>query len=226
MVSLPWWVLLGRLALAAALGAVVGFEREVREHQAGLRTHMLVSLGSALFTIVSAYAWTDFSFGHGSGIGYDPTRIAAQIVTGVGFLGAGAILHQGTLVRGLTTAASLWIVAAVGMAVGAGYWAAAVIATGLVLFALWPLRIAVYPLLLRLRPDDVLLYVELREGEAVGDVIGTLENVGGKVHSIEFEAAEGQRRLTVAVDLPSGTRDAAIAKLSAVEHVTGARWGR
>jgi putative Mg2+ transporter-C (MgtC) family protein len=227
VVSLTWYELLARLALAAALGAVVGFEREVRERQAGLRTHMLVSLGSALFTIVSAYAWTDFTFGAIHGITYDPTRIAAQIVTGVGFLGAGAILHQGTLVRGLTTAASLWIVAAIGMATGAGYWWAAIIATGLVLFALWPLRLAVYPLLLRLRPDEVLLFVELREGEAVGDVIGTLERVGGKVHSVEFEEAPGQQRLlTLEVDLPAGTRDAAIAKLSEVEHVTGARWGR
>ena len=225
MVSLTWYELLTRLAAAAALGAVVGFEREVRERQAGLRTHMLVALGSALFTVVSAYAWTAFSFGHASGISYDPTRIAAQIVTGVGFLGAGAILHQGQFVRGLTTAASLWIVAAVGMAVGAGYWWAALITTGLVLFALWPLRIAIYPLLVRLRPDEVLLHVELREGEAVGDVIGTLEKVGGTVRSIEFEEIAGARRLMLDVDLPAGTRDAAVTKLSEVEHVTAARWG-
>ena len=226
MVSLAWYSLLARLSLAAALGAVVGFEREVRERQAGLRTHMLVSLGSALFTIVSAYAWSEFAFGHGSGLTYDPTRIAAQIVTGVGFLGAGAILHQGTFVRGLTTAASLWIVAAVGMAVGAGYWWAAIIATGLVLFALWPLRIAVYPLLLRLRPDEVLLYVDLGEGQAVGEVVGTVERIGGTVHSIEFEESDGRRRVALDVDLPSGARDAAVAKLSEVEHVTGARWAR
>jgi len=225
VVSLTWYELLTRLAAAAALGAVVGFEREVRERQAGLRTHMLVALGSALFTVVSAYAWTAFSFGHASGISYDPTRIAAQIVTGVGFLGAGAILHQGQFVRGLTTAASLWIVAAVGMAVGAGYWWAALITTGLVLFALWPLRIAIYPLLVRLRPDEVLLHVELREGEAVGDVIGTLEKVGGTVRSIEFEEIAGARRLMLDVDLPAGTRDAAVTKLSEVEHVTAARWG-
>ena len=226
MVSLTVWELFGRLALAALLGAAVGFEREVRERQAGLRTHMLVALGSALFTIVSAYAWTDFSFGHGSGVSYDPTRIAAQIVTGVGFLGAGAILHQGRLVRGLTTAASLWIVAAVGMAVGAGYWWAALITTALVLFALWPLRIAVYPLLVRLRPDELLLHVELRKGEGISDVVGTLEKVGGKVRSIEFEEAGKKRRLLLDVDLPAGTRDAAVAKLAEVEHVTGARWGR
>jgi putative Mg2+ transporter-C (MgtC) family protein len=164
LVSLAWYALLGRLALAAALGAIVGLEREVRERQAGLRTHMLVSLGSALFTIVSAYAWTDFTFGNG--VSYDPTRIAAQIVTGVGFLGAGAILHQGQLIRGLTTAATLWIVAAVGMAAGAGYWLAALIATALVLFALEPARLAVTPLLERLRPEAVVLHVELREARA------------------------------------------------------------
>ena len=120
MVSLPWWALLGRLALAAALGAVVGFERELREREAGLRTHLLVSLGSALFTIVSAYGVDGLQLRPRPGLGYDPTRIAAQIVTGIGFLGAGAILRQGTLVRGLTTAASLWVVAAIGMAAGPG----------------------------------------------------------------------------------------------------------
>jgi putative Mg2+ transporter-C (MgtC) family protein len=226
LVSLTWYELLGRLALAAALGAVVGFEREVRERQAGLRTHMLVSLGSALFTIVSAYAWTAFSFGHNSGVTYDPTRIAAQIVTGVGFLGAGAILHQGHLVRGLTTAASLWIVAAVGMAVGAGYWVAALITTLLVLFALWPLRLAIYPLLLRLRPEEVLLYVELRAGEGVAGVVAALEHAGGKVRSIEFEEQGGRRQLAVEVDFPPGARDLAVAKLAEIEHVTGARWSR
>ena len=110
-----------------------GVERELREHDAGLRTHTLVAVGSALFTIVSAYAWTDFNFSSRDGITYDPTRIAAQIVTGIGFLGAGAIIRQGLSVRGLTTAASLWVVAAIGMASGAGYYSGAVITTIVVL---------------------------------------------------------------------------------------------
>ena len=130
-------------------------------------------------------------------------------MTGLGFLGAGAIIRQGLSVRGLTTAASLWIVAAIGMAVGAGYWRAAIIATALVLFALWPLRLVVYPLLLRLRPDEALL-VELRAGEAAATLIDALEQIGGQVHSIEFEQAAAQRRCsTSSVDLPAGTRDAA-----------------
>ena len=224
MVSLAWWELLWRLALAGALGAAVGFERELRDHQAGLRTHMLVSLGSALFTIVSAYAWGAFTFG--GGIGYDPTRIAAQIVTGVGFLGAGAILHQGQLIRGLTTAATLWIVAAIGMSAGAGYWLAALIATALVLFALEPLRLAVAPLLERLRGDEVMLRVELTTGEGVAGVVTALENVGGTVQALEFKERGGRRELALEVEFPPGARQAAVAKLAEVEHVTGARWSR
>src|SRR5216110_4065643 len=139
--SLSWPEILGRVALAAALGAVLGLERELREREAGLRTHLLVSVGSALFTIVSAYGFREFLTSGQSVIRADPTRIAAQIVTGIGFLGAGAIIRQGLSVRGLTTAASLWVVAAIGMASGAGYYSGAVIATVVVLVSLWPLRI-------------------------------------------------------------------------------------
>jgi len=105
-----------RLLVAAALSGAIGVERELRERAAGLRTHMLVGVGAALFTLVSAYAWGDFVFDRSRGTAFDPTRIAAQIVTGIGFLGAGAILRQGLSVRGLTTAAGLWVAAAIGMA--------------------------------------------------------------------------------------------------------------
>ncbi|MGH2677187.1 MAG: MgtC/SapB family protein, partial [Actinomycetota bacterium] len=107
-----------RLLGAALLGGVIGLEREVRDQPAGFRTHMLVALGSCLFTLISAYGFGAFQ--GDPGVPYDPTRIAAQIVTGIGFLGAGAIIRSGMSVRGLTTAASLWVVAAIGMAVGAG----------------------------------------------------------------------------------------------------------
>ena len=122
-----------RLLLGAGLGAAIGFEREVRGHPAGLRTHTLVSLGSALFTELSIYG-----FPSAPGQPVDPTRIAAQIVTGIGFLGGGAILKEGLNVKGLTTAASLWAVAAIGMAAGAGNWFLAIASTLIVLLALWP----------------------------------------------------------------------------------------
>ena len=116
-----------RLALSLALGALIGLEREYHRQAAGFRTHSLVALGAALFTVVSAYAFE----------GADPTRIAAQIVSGIGFIGAGTILHYRGSVRGLTTAASLWAVAAVGMAAGAGLYVLALLGAALVLVALW-----------------------------------------------------------------------------------------
>jgi putative Mg2+ transporter-C (MgtC) family protein len=117
-----------RLAIGLLLGGAVGWERELQHMPAGFRTHALVGLGSAIFTVVSAFAFP--------GPLSDPTRIAAQIVTGVGFLGGGAILHYRGNVRGLTTAASLWAVAAVGMAAGAGLYVIAVGGAVLVIVAL------------------------------------------------------------------------------------------
>ncbi len=124
-----------RLAAAAGLGMVIGIERELREQAAGLRTHMLVAVGACLFTLVGAYG-----FDAVGGSTPDPSRVAAQIVTGIGFLGAGAILREGFSVRGLTTAASLWVVAGVGMAVGLGlYWASGV-AVAITVLSLWALQ--------------------------------------------------------------------------------------
>jgi putative Mg2+ transporter-C (MgtC) family protein len=125
-----------RLIVAAAFGALVGIEREIHGHSAGFRTHTLVAVGSAIFTILSIYG-----FPSSPSAPVDPTRIAAQIVTGIGFLGAGAILKAGPNIHGLTTAASLWAVAAIGMAVGAGAWLVAAVGTLIILFVLWPLNL-------------------------------------------------------------------------------------
>lgn len=105
------------MVIAAGLSAVIGLERELRHQDAGLRTHMLVGLGAALFASV------------GIALGNDPTRIAAQVVSGIGFLGAGAIFRSGEAIRGLTTAAGLWVVASIGVAAGSGLIQMAVIAT-------------------------------------------------------------------------------------------------
>ena len=116
--------LAARVFTAALLGAALGLEREWRGKEAGLRTNTLIALGAALFTAVSVQV--------GSGDG-DPGRIAAQVVTGVGFLGAGAILHHGATVQGLTTAAMIWVNAAIGVAAGSGHVRLAVVSTGIVL---------------------------------------------------------------------------------------------
>jgi len=121
-----------RLVISLFVGLVLGFERETRGHPAGLRTMPLISIGACLFTALGLIP--DFNRI------VDPTRIAAQIVTGVGFIGAGSILRQGEEVRGLTTAASIWVVASIGMAVGFGYYPVAVFATVLVVAPLVALR--------------------------------------------------------------------------------------
>lgn len=124
-----------RLAVAAALGGVIGLDRELRDHDAGLRTHALVALGACLFTIVSAYGWSEWAQAGGV-FRVDPGRVAAQVVTGVGFLGAGAIIVRGASVRGLTTAAAVWLVAAIGVAVAIGMYGEAAGATVLGLVSL------------------------------------------------------------------------------------------
>ena len=120
--------LIQRLLLAAALGGALGFERELRQKSAGLRTNILIAIGAALFTLMS--------YKLGDGAGADPGRIAAQIVTGIGFLGAGAIIRRDGDVHGLTTAATIWVNAAVGVAAGGGEFHLALIATGVTLGAL------------------------------------------------------------------------------------------
>jgi putative Mg2+ transporter-C (MgtC) family protein len=117
-----------RLTIGLVLGAIIGFERELHRQPAGFRTHSLVALGAALFTVVSAFGF--------SGSNVDPTRIAAQIVSGIGFIGAGTILQYRGHIRGLTTAASLWSVAAIGTAAGAGLFVVATTGTVLILVIL------------------------------------------------------------------------------------------
>src|SRR6476646_9941004 len=123
------WMVFVQIAVAAVLGASIGLERELNAQPAGLRTHMLVCTGAALFTL--------------AGVGYDgsdPTRIAAQVVTGIGFLGGGAILREGANIRGLTTAASLWVTASIGLAIGLHWWWAGVGTTVLALAVLWAMK--------------------------------------------------------------------------------------
>ncbi len=223
--TLNWDESLLRLALAAVLGGLIGVERELREREAGLRTHLLVSLGSALFTIVGAYGFHESLDSGANVVRADPTRIAAQIVTGIGFLGAGAIIRQGLSVRGLTTAATLWVVAAVGLACGAGYYSAAVITTALVLLALYPLRVIAYRILVRFRPEDGHLLVELHAGAAPGEIIDAVEATGARVDSVVVSQEGDRRRLELGLALPKNARSPELVlKLADVESVVEVQW--
>ena len=159
-----------RMLIAAVLGAAIGLEREIHEHPAGMRTHLLVALGSAIFTVLSIYGFEGVGRGNVAA-SVDPTRIAAQIVSGIGFLGAGAILKYGTSIRGLTTAASLWTAAGIGMAAGAGEWVIAAVGTFIVVFSLWPLNALVgrlhKPGTHAIKVDGRKLYEYARKGREV-----------------------------------------------------------
>jgi putative Mg2+ transporter-C (MgtC) family protein len=221
--SLGWGEDLARLALAAGLGGAIGFERELRDREAGLRTHMLVCLGSALFTVVSAYGFRDFLTSGDQVIRSDPTRIAAQIVTGIGFLGAGAIIRQGLSVRGLTTAATLWVAAAIGIAAGAGYYSGAVLTTVVTLVALWPLRIVAGRVFERLRPEERDLIVELEPASRVAQLLDALEQEDARIDNFHLEDTRDRRIVTLTLDRPS---EKLVAKVSDLEFVCGVQWRR
>jgi putative Mg2+ transporter-C (MgtC) family protein len=221
--SLGWDDNLARLSLAAALGGAIGFERELRDREAGLRTHLLVCLGSALFTIVSAYGFREFLTSGDQVIRADPTRIAAQIVTGIGFLGAGAIIRQGLTVRGLTTAATLWVSAAIGIAAGAGYYSGAVLATIVTLVALWPLRIAAYHVFERLRPEERSIVVDLRQDTKASQLLDVLEREHARVEHFQLEDEHDRRVVTLTLDTPS---EKLLSKLADLDFVQGVEWRR
>jgi putative Mg2+ transporter-C (MgtC) family protein len=211
-----------RLLVASLLGSAIGLEREIHAHPAGMRTHLLVSLGSAAFTVLSIFFFETSAAPNGS-IPTDPSRIAAQVVSGIGFLGAGAILKYGSSVRGLTTAASLWATAAVGMAAGAGAWVVAVASTVLIVLSLGPLNWLIARF--RLRQDSLFrLRVSAIRLEALGEISRTLTVAGAEIAGVSTQRL-GKGRYEIELDLRplAGTREdaiiAAVAALSDVEII-------
>lgn len=164
-----------RLFVALLLGGVIGIEREFRSKDAGFRTHFLVALGSALFCIVSQYGFGTFVS--------DSSRVAAQVVSGIGFLGAGTIIFQKNVVRGLTTAAGLWVTAAIGLACGTGMYTAASIATAFVLLGLEILN-ALIP---QIGTTSVLLTFTATSKESVRRVVNQIKDDCIELYSYELK---------------------------------------
>jgi putative Mg2+ transporter-C (MgtC) family protein len=197
----------GRVAAAVALGAMVGFEREVADQPAGLRTHISVALGACLFGVISTLGFLEFRSPRApSNVQIDVTRVASQVVVGIGFLGAGVIFRQGGAVRNLTTAASLWVTAAIGLAAGVGdigtAFVTAVALTG-ALAVLRPLRALVRRYLQR---DRRRLRVVLRQGAEPGDVVRVLHDIDGvHVNSCTLEKEGGAYVLVADVRSASTT---------------------
>ena len=194
-----------RMLIAAALGAAIGLEREIHDHPAGMRTHLLVSLGSAIFTELSIYAFSGGPAPNGS-LPTDTSRVAAQIVSGIGFLGAGAILKYGTSIRGLTTAASLWTAAAIGMAAGAGEWLIAGVGTTIVLVSLWPLN-ALVARLHKPGQHEIRLRLEVGRLEALGDVSRLLADRRVEMAGINSQRiSKGRYEVELELRLPTAVR--------------------
>ncbi|MFA5090425.1 MAG: MgtC/SapB family protein [Candidatus Omnitrophota bacterium] len=143
---------ISRLLLSVLLGGVIGLERQIQQRTAGLRTHILVSLGSCLIMLTSIYVFDIYK----TQVPLDPGRIAAGVITGIGFLGAGAIMRETNEIKGLTTAASLWVVAGMGLAVGCGFYIAAIFAAILAVIALFFLRYIKVSLFGKAKGDDSL----------------------------------------------------------------------
>jgi putative Mg2+ transporter-C (MgtC) family protein len=209
-----------RLIGAAVLGAAIGIEREIHSHPAGTRTHLLVSVGSALFTEISIYGFTGIT-NAGQLAPVDPSRVAAQIVTGIGFLGAGAILKYGTSVRGLTTAASLWVTAAIGMALGAGVWVVGLVTALIVILSLGPLR-ALVRRVNRTRGQTIEMHLAASRLGALGDVSALLRQRRVEISSVNSERVQkGRYSIEFSLRLRPGVRShelvAAIAAIPDVE---------
>jgi putative Mg2+ transporter-C (MgtC) family protein len=215
--DLAVWEGIVRLLVAAALAGAIGLERELREQEAGLRTHMLVGLGACLFVLGGTYGWDELEFGNQVGIVMDPTRVAAYVVTGIGFLGAGAIIKHGVNVRGLTTAASLWVVAAIGTTTAAGGYAWAVATTAIVLLSLWPLRRIAGLTGVRSRGAQR-LEVVLSAAAKVVDVVDALETFGAEVEDVHISEEAEHRRVEFVLH---GRRSELVGAVEAVARVAG-----
>ncbi|MBE7105701.1 methyltransferase [Bacillus cereus] len=175
-----------RIGVAGLLGAMIGIEREIRSKEAGLKTHFLVAVGSALIMVVSKYAFSDVVFEDHMSL--DPSRIAAQVVSGVGFLGAGTIIIQKQAVKGLTTAAGLWATAGIGLAIGAGMYVVGVGATILVLIGL-----EIVSRIFKLRflfPQNITVQICMNKHEAVQQILETLQVKGISIITYEVEALQ------------------------------------
>lgn len=179
------WELTLRILAALVIGGLIGLEREFGQHSAGFRTHILVCLGSALIMLLSIYGFSAFVYEYN--VRTDPARLAAQVISGIGFLGAGTILRTGSSITGLTTAASLWVVAALGLAVGAGFYYGAGLTAVLVLVSLFVLNKLEKVLTRKRRLVD--LTIELKESSgSVQMVMDKVKPLGVSIHNLSTGA--------------------------------------
>ncbi len=212
--ALPWQTMLVRLLLAFVLGGMIGLERERRERPAGLRTHILVTVASALLMMTSGLV---------AGQNFDPGRIAAGVVTGIGFLGAGTIIRYGGDVRGLTTAATIWAASAVGLSIGIGWYPAAICATLVIVFTLTVMRGLEGVLGGGTRERHIQVRLVHGSAQLWADLLQVLREAGVHITAIDFED-DAHEQLVLHSQVPRHMRTEALLDLvAAQDEVVSAR---
>ena len=195
-----------RILLACFCGFIIGLERSKRQKEAGIRTHIILAMGCAIMTIVSKYGFTDVIK---QGMNVEPSRLASNIITGIGFLGAGVIFVRGGSVRGLTTAAGLWACACMGLSIGIGFYTIAILGTvfALVAFLLLP-RLEI---LLTRGSNRVELHIELYSRQDLKKLIDYIRSKGGKINLIDYNSSYANSGLSVyTINMISWTKNTGI----------------
>ena len=214
--------MVGRLLLASLLGGIIGLEREVHGRPAGFRTHLLVSLGSSLFVITSIQFYKIYgNFGGVIPVGVDPGRVAAQVVTGIGFLGAGAIIREKASIRGLTTAACLWMAAAIGVACGVGLFGIAMFVTGIALIGLLLLK-KVENMIAKDLYVSVKIWSSDREG-LMPDIEKLMADCQLQITDARLEKDIEQKQMAIEYDVRFTTRDMACKVIDRIALVEGVK---
>jgi putative Mg2+ transporter-C (MgtC) family protein len=221
-VTLNDWTILSRLMLAAILSGAVGFEREFHGRSAGFRTHILLCIGSALIMLTSMHMFDLYS----GRVVVDPGRIAAGVITGIGFLGAGTIMHFKSSIRGLTTAASLWVVAGIGLAVGSGLYFGAIVTTVITIVALMIFGRLEHAMI---RKDWYrTIIIKTKEGiDQLKSIRGILEEWHAEITDFEVDRARDSADMLLKLGLKLKSpkhADQLIDSISSLEGVTNVRW--
>ncbi len=211
-----------RIVAGAALGGVIGYERDLHRRPVGLRTHFLVAMAAATFMVLSTHFVYFQHYGKDDLIAVDPSRIAASVVSGIGFLAGGAILRTGLTVQGLTTAAGLWLVTAIGMCAGAGMYVESAVVTGLGILALTVLR------LLEDKDDNILrrrVSIVLADLSSVALVLDALREMGCVADEVEYDHRldESKRRIMLTLDVKLATQVGVTKLLEKIEAVAGVK---
>lgn len=219
----PWHIdtfhLTLRLLMAVVFGGLIGFERELSNSAAGLRTHILVCVGATLVMLISIYGFSDFV--NEVNVRIDPSRLAAQVITGVGFLGAGTILTTGNVIKGLTTAASVWVVASIGLAIGAGFYYPAAIAFVLVILSLWVLSKAEKRFINVKKQHEMKLQIMDHPG-LLAQLYGIIANNKAEISKMTVETGHegGSILLVYTILLPRGSAPIIVEQMALVDGVS------